>query len=493
MKNTVFKSTLAIFAAITVLLTGISARNTAAEEDKNWHGFTAVSTKEELNAVRDDLNGKYYLTQDIVFTPEDFAEGGDFYNGGTGWQPIGNFETRFRGIFDGNGHTIEGLYINVVKEPSNIVVFAGLFGNSAGTIRNLGMINGSVNSESTRVGGLVGSNWGNISHCYTRGVSCSSSSDADMYLGGIAGNSDGKGIIEGCYNESELNISVSRTSPKSNIFIGGIVGMNIGSIITNCYNTGSITVNGINLSQSICLGGIAGYSFAYSIINCYNAGELRTDNSNAHVGGIVGHNFSKIINCFNSGSVNASSSFVDVKIEIGGITGHNNIYIGNCYNVGNVMASLSADGVFTGGVSGYHDDSYVGENIENCCCLNNTQKLVGNWTDTTGVYTEEQMRQRDAFAEFDFDFDVRWQFDGDEAYPYPKLFPFLYGDLNYNGEITAADALIVLQYAVEKTALTADQKLVGDVLYGSGLTADDALLILQYSVGKINSFWRSKY
>ena len=43
-------------------------------------GYTAVSTKEQLNAVRNNLGGKYYLTADIVFTDADFAVGGAFKN-----------------------------------------------------------------------------------------------------------------------------------------------------------------------------------------------------------------------------------------------------------------------------------------------------------------------------------------------------------------------------------------------------------------------------
>jgi hypothetical protein len=76
----------------------------ATEEQSSFDGYTAISTKEELDAIRNNLNGKYYLTADIVFADEDFAEDGTFYNNGAKWIPIGTSSAPFTGIFDGNGH-----------------------------------------------------------------------------------------------------------------------------------------------------------------------------------------------------------------------------------------------------------------------------------------------------------------------------------------------------------------------------------------------------
>ena len=97
-----------------VMLMGTTAF--AAEPD--FTGYTAISTKGELNAVRNDLSGKYYLTTDIVFTAENFAEGSAFYGGGTGWQSIGSKENPFTGIFDRNayaGGTAENVYGDTIK------------------------------------------------------------------------------------------------------------------------------------------------------------------------------------------------------------------------------------------------------------------------------------------------------------------------------------------------------------------------------------------
>ncbi len=64
----------------------------------------------------------------------------------------------------------------------------------------------------------------------------------------------------------------------------------------------------------------------------------------------------------------------------------------------------------------------------------------------------------------------------------------LIGDLNRDGKITAADALMTLQIAVGKLQPDEEQAKAADVDGESGVTVRDALLILQYAVGKIERF-----
>lgn len=48
-----------------------------------------IETKAHLNNVRNYLDAHFKMIADITFTDADFAEGGDFYNDGQGWEPIG--------------------------------------------------------------------------------------------------------------------------------------------------------------------------------------------------------------------------------------------------------------------------------------------------------------------------------------------------------------------------------------------------------------------
>ncbi len=69
-----------------------------------------------------------------------------------------------------------------------------------------------------------------------------------------------------------------------------------------------------------------------------------------------------------------------------------------------------------------------------------------------------------------------------------------YGDVNEDGAVNAHDALLVLQYAVEKTTLSNQQltaaDVSGDLLMAAyaDVNALDALLILRYGVARLNAF-----
>lgn len=62
------------------------------------------------------------------------------------------------------------------------------------------------------------------------------------------------------------------------------------------------------------------------------------------------------------------------------------------------------------------------------------------------------------------------------------------GDINTDGKINSADALLVLQSSTGVITLTDTQKLLADVNNDEKINSTDALLILQYATGKITSF-----
>ena len=134
------------------------------------------------------------MENDIVFTQEDFAVGGDFYNGGAGWEPIASllYDDMFTGVFNGNGYTIVGLYCKVNGTDNS---YAGLFGYNRGTIENIGLVDGEIIAES-----------------YLQPVD----------VGSIAGYSDGS--IRNCYNTGSVNASLETQDSYGPVQIGGIVG-----------------------------------------------------------------------------------------------------------------------------------------------------------------------------------------------------------------------------------------------------------------------------
>ena len=93
-------------------------------------------------------------------------------------------------------------------------------------------------------------------------------------------------------------------------YVGGIVGVNFGGTIEDCYNACTVTGN------NKYVGGVVGYNFHGTVKNCYNVGTI---SGNEYVGGVVGdtQNESDIQSCYNTGTVNntASSNF-------GGVVGN---------------------------------------------------------------------------------------------------------------------------------------------------------------------------
>ena len=165
---------------------------------------------------------------DIDLT-EATAEGGDWDFMGNGWNPIGSnnrYEDGvFSGIFDGGGHTIKGMRIEISNWPAfgyrTKAIYLGLFSRVSGEVRNLHLEGGKIETITV--------------------------SSYDLYAGGIAGESTA--VIDGCSASLYLNVDW-----KENIYVGGIVGSSSGAI-WDCWNGGAIRVTA---SHDVYAGGIAG-------------------------------------------------------------------------------------------------------------------------------------------------------------------------------------------------------------------------------------------
>ena len=82
--------------------------------------------------------------------------------------------------------------------------------------------------------------------------------------------------------------------------VGGVVDQNHGSV-TNCYNTGNITVTGNNNNNDVYVGGVVAQNYSSGrVTNCYNIGTIAvTDSGSSYVGGIVGENDDgSVTNCY---------------------------------------------------------------------------------------------------------------------------------------------------------------------------------------------------
>lgn len=199
--------------AMAAVMTAEAAKRTIGDVKT----LQAVAT--EVNAGADTQGMTIVLTADI-----DLAD--------VEWVPIGTTAHPFMGTFDGKGHTLSNLKVDVPCETTGGV--AGLFGQvgEGGIVRDVHVRGGQVAVKSNPygatcfLGGIAGINLGTI-------VGCSNTALVSGYawsarIGGITGENNTGGRIQNCYNLGEVYTS------KSDNFIGGIVGNNSG-LVQNCF------------------------------------------------------------------------------------------------------------------------------------------------------------------------------------------------------------------------------------------------------------------
>ena len=165
------------------------------------------------------------------------------------WIPIGNEETPFEGNFDGNGHSIKGLYINSKED------FQGLFGycGKKSRIENVNVCFANLRTTGSYIGAVAGYNMGVIDRCnvysvYMRGTA---------FSGGIAGRGN---VITNCYSNSWIDTGKDG-------YCGGIVGQ-----CNNLVNSASSIVC-YSFSENKKVGSLAGCILgeAYNCVALYNS------------------------------------------------------------------------------------------------------------------------------------------------------------------------------------------------------------------------------
>ncbi len=344
----------------------------------------------QLNAVGldpCDWDKHFILTADIdlsAYTGTQFNIIGRF---------VDNYDPEnkpFRGIFDGNGHTIFD-FTYITSNSKGIGLF-GYVDNSSAVIKDLCLSDPCVIAvASDYVGSLVGKlKEGNIETCFVKFCRVCGNSR----VGGLVGGNHGK--ITNCYTEC----SVVGTEK----YVGGLVGYNFNGTISNCYSTGWVSggnyVGGLLGRNEVCNGRIANISYCYATGNvvgndyiggllgfnrgyygtadifcCHASSYVSGDN---YIGGLLGMNFASTINggyanisrCYSTGNVigksavgglvgktsgdkNHATIFANYATSythgtgdfIGGLVGLNYTFISNCYALGSVVGNGNVGGL----------------------------------------------------------------------------------------------------------------------------------------------------
>ena len=208
-------------------------------------------------------------------------------------------------------------------------------------VRNEGSINVDINQS--YVGGIIGTNIGGVQQAGNIGTV-----KGKWYTGGIIGSNDGSENNGFINNDLFNGGTVSGTR-----YVGGIIGQNMGGKFSDLGNTGSIS--GTDNTAGLYVGGIIGYNtranvrFIPVITNAYNTGSVSGVGSSAsgiYVGGIIGQQaYGYLTNAYNTGSIYGDKGAA-AQGYAGGICGAAYDLIENAYNTGSIRTTAGTVGSY---------------------------------------------------------------------------------------------------------------------------------------------------
>jgi hypothetical protein len=321
-------------------------------------GHIPINTVDEMLLVNTDLKSNYKQEADIDLSCISTRN----------WEPIGNFESPFKGTYDGNGYAIHSLNMDIkeitslnpdYEEKTDIQYkwilpagAVGLFGVNQGTITNVHIASGKIS-----VSEVIRKKMGHIA------------------VGAICGYNDG-GYITSCINKAELKLHTllgDGLGLLDDVFTaGGICGTSRGSVEYS-INDGDIITE--NMTVEVYIGGICGILYSryttdeIKINSCINHGNLLiyfnditplppSSVLTRFFGGISGMMFylhsnsedtfketiQQISNCYNTGNIiEVAVSPQDGAVECSGIVpfmrfpgSTYSCKISSCYTIGEI-------------------------------------------------------------------------------------------------------------------------------------------------------------
>lgn len=283
-----------------------------------------ISSPEELQGLHDDT----------TLWDEPWEMAGDIDMGGCIWTDhgIGTSAAPFSGVFDGSGHTITGLDIDVNGS------YVGLFGyikpvSSAAIVKNV-TFTGDVHGVGY-VGALVGyiHTSAQVVNSHTSGDVTADSTTAGGLVGYIRGYSTS--VIDGSSATGAVLVDSGQSA-------GGLIGEAHYAMITDSFATGTATATGDSYA-----GGFIGYADGVTVERSYSAGDVAADREAA---GFIGYLSAGIISdCYSLGSVTYTRT--SGLGSVGGFLGYAwNSTVTDCYSIGAVTGNpaVTSNGGFLG-------------------------------------------------------------------------------------------------------------------------------------------------
>ncbi len=284
--------TLTVFAAVPSLrrMLNLPFLSEGGRQDTVPEGWVGIYTAQDLDNIRNDLDGRYILMNDLTFA-----------DGDAPFTPIGTQKEPFVGRFDGNGHVIRGLTIEVEQETPELRT-------GEHYIPGHGVANGTYYDVSENVGsplyvglfGYCGGEYavdtpyrGMISNLGIEGATVTVTNASKVCAGVIVGSGS---YLAGCYvKDSTVSVSgyAREASDEALIFVkaGSLLGA--ADLVDSCYAENvRVTLSDtaeLDTSPYACLlGGLAGD--AYTVVTSYaESCTVTTDTDQVTAGDLWGH------------------------------------------------------------------------------------------------------------------------------------------------------------------------------------------------------------
>lgn len=291
--------------------------------------------------------------------------------------------------FIGNGHKISNISVaNTLYAPTGVL--GGLSGGAY--ISNLGFENINISSTSSRTGGILGElNDSALENVFITGATVSGTDIVGGMVGSLNAGAlrqckseavvDGLNDVGGLVGSSEagseiLNSSSSGTVLGVNIHIGGLVGLNLASLIdkssseaevegsnnvgglvgTNfngaqiLYSSSSGTVHGVDPNQLIGygIGGLVGTNLASSVKYSSSSSDVNSEDEVFNTGGLIGYSNEYSTVEYSSASGAVSSAYHNVGGLIGTLYSEDYntpVSLNHCFATGSVSGGTNVGGL----------------------------------------------------------------------------------------------------------------------------------------------------
>ena len=176
------------------------------------------------------------LTADIVVNENVLDANGEANTGEfVQWTPIGNVVKGYSGTFDGQGHTISGLYV------SGDSWRVGLIGTVSGSavVKNLGIVDSYFNSSGNFLGSIVG-DVDRQSSVTLANVYSTSTVKGVNFIGGLVNGSFGSVTIINSYFAGKTSAGCSYGDHHDDLVSGDFIGSDSGTLnIVNTFVVGT--------------------------------------------------------------------------------------------------------------------------------------------------------------------------------------------------------------------------------------------------------------